>query len=82
MHDFETGLAGEPGAQALYQDGVDFDGDDARGAAQQLLCQRTLAGTDFDHEVFARGADGHGNPLQNARVRQEVLAEFWRQGGG
>jgi hypothetical protein len=61
--------------------GVDFDGDDAGGAPQQLFRQRTAARTDFNHQVFARGTNGYGNTLQNTRVCEEVLTEFLRQDG-
>ena len=65
----------------LHQVGVDFDGNHAGGAAQQLFRQRAAAGTDFDHQVFACGTDGNGNPLQDGAVGQKVLPELLRQGG-
>ena len=80
MHDFQTRLAGEPGAQVIHQGGVDFDSHYAGGAAQELFGESAAAGSDFDRQVFARGAHGDGNTLQDARVAEEVLPEFWRQG--
>jgi len=64
----------------FHQGGVDFDGHDARRPAQQFLRERAATGSDFDRQVFAGGADGGGNALQNAGVCQEVLPELLRQG--
>src|ERR1019366_4435838 len=79
VQDFQARLAGEPGAQVIHQGGVDLDRHHAGGAAQELLGERAAAGSDFDYQVFARGANGDGNTLQDVRVGEEVLAEFWRQ---
>src|SRR5690606_34474175 len=54
---------------------VEFDGDHAAGALQQLLRQRAAAGADFDHRVLGRRAEGVGDAAEQARVGQEVLAE-------
>jgi hypothetical protein len=74
-------VAGVPLAQPLRQLAVDLDRHDAPGSRDELFRERATAGPDLHHGVAAGDRERVGDPAQDARVRQEVLAEpFPRRG--
>jgi hypothetical protein len=67
-------LIAEFRAQILNQHRVDFDGNHALGAFQQVGSECPSAGSDFDYDFGALRARGLSYALQNFFANQEVLA--------
>jgi hypothetical protein len=55
---------------------IDFYGDDAVRARQQVGGESAPAGTDLHHQRFPLGTRGTGDTLQDGTANQEMLAEF------
>jgi hypothetical protein len=77
----EAGFAVEFPMQDLDHRGVEFDGDDAAGALQQLLGERALAGADFDDEIVTLWANRARNAIEYGAVGEKMLPEFLRHVG-
>ena len=60
--------------QILRQVAIDFDGDDAIRAGQQVGGESAPAGTDFDDQRLAIGTCGAGDAFQDGAADKEVLA--------
>jgi hypothetical protein len=67
--------------EPLRQAAIDFDGDDAIRAGQQVGGESAAAGTDFDDQRFAVGTCGAGNAFEDRAASQEMLAEFLARHG-
>jgi hypothetical protein len=74
--DFEARLSRESEMEAFDQARVHLDRHYARGALQQLFGQSSTAGTDFDHQVLARGTRSRGDALKDRSANEEMLSEF------
>lgn len=73
--DFEARVGTEAGAKVLGEDGVDLDGDDARGMGEKVGGEGAAAGADFDDGGGVGFAGGGGDALEGGLVGEEVLAE-------
>jgi hypothetical protein len=67
--------------EPLRQTAIDFDGDDAIRAGQQVSGESAPAWADFDDERFALGTCGAGNAFENRAANQEMLAELLARHG-
>jgi hypothetical protein len=71
--EFKAGVRGVAEAEGGGEGGVEFDGDEARGAFEEEFGEGAGAGTDFDAEGWGRGAGGVGDALQDGALKEEVL---------
>jgi len=53
---------------------IDFDGDDAGGAGEQVGGEGAAAGSDFDYDGGGVRARGFGNAFEDFFPDEEVLA--------
>ena len=68
------------GGEALLDEGgkggIEFDGHDVLGAAEEILCERTFAGADFQDKGAILRASGFRDAPENGLVLKKMLAEF------
>jgi hypothetical protein len=64
----------EPGGQMIGQLRIEFDGNDAGGAFQQVFGKRAFSGADLGNERLTSGTSGNGDAAQDGLIGEEVLA--------
>lgn len=63
------------GPQRCRELGIQFDGDNASGAFEQLAGERSLARANLNDQGLMRGAYGGGDSIENRIACEEVLSE-------
>jgi hypothetical protein len=78
---FQPAILGVRLRESLRQIAIDFDGDDAIRAGQQVRSESAPAGTDLDDERLPIGTCGARDAFENRAANQEMLAEFLARHG-
>jgi hypothetical protein len=76
VQDGDVGLSGEIGVEIGGEGRVEFDGDDALGAAGEDVRDGSAAGADFDDGAVGDIAERVGDGGLSGRTDEKVLAEF------